>query len=120
MNYQSCTLEELTSLFEGGDSYAAHEIARRVSEGLLEDYEVAFVNLEQQIETGEQNYEDLLEEETRLNQTIEELKESLSDSYSDKDYEVSNLVDEVSDLESEVSNLEGQIVDLESELGELL
>ena len=99
MNYQSCTTEELTSLFQGGDSYAAHEIARRVSEGLLDSYEQDIYNLEDKIEHQDSEYDGLLEEETRLNQTIEELKDGLSELEFDKEREIEKLEGEVFDLE---------------------
>ena len=71
MNYQSCTIEELIPFSSSGDIKASVEIARRVSESLLEEYEDTVSSLEEELQQVVLECDDLLEEETRLNQTIE-------------------------------------------------
>ena len=115
MNYQSCTIEELIPFSNSGDIKASVEIARRVCEGLLDEYDDTISSLENDVATLDAEYDELLEEETRLNQTIEELKESLSESYSDKDYEVTNLREDVVDLEERVYNLSNELEELRGE-----
>ena len=115
MNYQSCTIEELISFSNFGDIKASVEIARRVSEGLLDQYEDNLSTLERELETLGGYYEDLLEEEISLNQTIEELKESLPELDFDKEREIEKLEGEVFDLQQRVDELEGELEDLQGE-----
>ena len=115
MNYQSCTIEELISFSNFGDIKASVEIARRVSEGLLDQYEDNLSTLERELETLGGDYEDLLEEESRLNQTIGELNDSLSDLEFEKDWEISNLEGEVFDSQQRVDGLESELEELRGE-----
>ena len=106
MNYQSCTIEELISFSNSGDIKVSVEIARRVSGGLLEEYDDAIYNLEEDVATLDAKYDELLEEEARLNQTIDELRESLSD--------LENELDNLESLDSiEFDTMELSLSDIE-------
>ena len=98
MNYQSFTIEELISFYEGGDSHATTEIARRVSEGLLDSYEQTIHNLEDKIEHQDSEYDDLLEVEVELNNTIKQFTQNIYDLEDTLEDRTRQLYDEIADL----------------------